>query len=95
MRKRSSTPKLDTVQNALRVVRESTGQEPATVQTILSDAKLRSKIMAEMGRRGGQVGGKRRLETMTTEQRRKVASKAAKTRWAAYRKAAKAAPKGH
>jgi hypothetical protein len=40
-----------------------------------------SRVMAEMGRRGGQIGGKRRLETMTEEQRRKAATKAAKARW--------------
>jgi hypothetical protein len=34
-----------------------------------------------MGRKGGLVGGKRRLVTMTAEQRRKVAAKAAKARW--------------
>ena len=38
--------------------------------------------MAKIGRKGGQIGGKRRLKTMTKEQRRKVAAKAAKTRWA-------------
>ena len=40
-----------------------------------------SAYMAAMGRKGGQIGGKRRLVTMTKEQRRKVASKAAKARW--------------
>src|ERR1035437_10253547 len=37
--------------------------------------------MAAIGRKGGQISGKRRLKTMTAEQRRKVARKAAKTRW--------------
>jgi hypothetical protein len=41
-----------------------------------------SEYMAAIGRKGGQIGGKRRLKTMTKEQRRKVAAKAAKTRWA-------------
>ncbi len=40
-----------------------------------------SAYMAAMGRKGGQIGGKRRLKTMTKEERRKVATKAAKTRW--------------
>jgi len=35
-----------------------------------------------MGRKGGRIGGKRRLVTMTVEQRREVAQKAANTRWA-------------
>jgi len=41
-----------------------------------------SKVMAEMGRRGGRIGGKRRMETMTAEERSTVASNAAKRRWA-------------
>jgi hypothetical protein len=44
--------------------------------------------MAEMGRRGGQIGGKRRLETMTDRQRSTVARKAAKARWAKKKKPA-------
>ena len=43
-----------------------------------------SEYMAAIGRKGGQIGGKRRLKTMTREQRRKVAAKAAKTRWAKH-----------
>ena len=45
-----------------------------------------SQYMAAMGRKGGQIGGKRRLLTMTKEQRRKVAVKAAKARWGAKKK---------
>ena len=37
--------------------------------------------MAAIGRKGGQIGGKRRLKTMTKEQRRSVAAKAARARW--------------
>ena len=40
-----------------------------------------SEYMAAIGRKGGQIGGKRRLKTMTKEQRRRVAAKAAKARW--------------
>jgi len=40
-----------------------------------------SQLMAEMGRKGGRIGGKRRLETMTPERRSQVALKAAKARW--------------
>jgi len=38
--------------------------------------------MSAMGRKGGKIGGKRRLITMTPEHRREVAVNAAKTRWA-------------
>lgn len=46
-----------------------------------------SRVMAAMGRRGGKKGGKRRLETMTTEERSAVALKAANARWAKKKQA--------
>jgi len=36
---------------------------------------------AQIGSKGGRIGGKRRLETMTSKERRHVAQKAAKDRW--------------
>lgn len=56
------------------------------------DKKLVSKVMAAMGRKGGKIGGKRSLETMTPEERSaraKIASDAA----VAARKAKKRTPK--
>jgi hypothetical protein len=44
-----------------------------------------SLVMAEMGRKGGKIGGKRRLQTMTAEERSAVALKAAKARWSRRR----------
>ena len=38
---------------------------------------LLSEIMAELGRKGGKIGGKRSLETMTAEERSARAKKAA------------------
>lgn len=40
-----------------------------------------SLLMSQLGRKGGKIGGKRRLVTMTTQERRKVATKAANARW--------------
>jgi hypothetical protein len=40
-----------------------------------------SEYMAKIGRKGGQIGGKKRLKTMTKEQRTKAAQKAARARW--------------
>jgi hypothetical protein len=40
-----------------------------------------SAYMAAMGRKGGKVGGKRRLVTMTPAARKRAASKAAQARW--------------
>jgi hypothetical protein len=40
-----------------------------------------SLLMAELGRKGGRIGGKRRLETMTAKERKRIAAKAARARW--------------
>ncbi len=66
------------------MVRRSTqtDQEPNPPKVSRSEI---SRVMAAMGARGGRIGGKRRLETMTAAQRREVAAKAAKTRWAKHK----------
>jgi hypothetical protein len=43
---------------------------------------IRSQILSELGREGGKIGGKARAASMTPEQRRRSARKAAKARWA-------------
>jgi hypothetical protein len=87
MPKRTSRPKRppgDVVQNARRVVLESVG-EPAETPAAPTHPSLISQVMAEMGRKGGRIGGKRRLETMTSSQRSKLAKAAAKARWSKKR----------
>ena len=73
----------DQNQLAKWIVDQSTSEapEPAPEASPIAPASL-SQYMAAIGRKGGQIGGKRRLTTMTKEQRRKVAVAAAKTRWA-------------
>ena len=56
-------------------------EEPAEPTAPVSTTANLSEYMAAIGRKGGQIGGKRRLKTMTKEQRRKVAAKAARARW--------------
>jgi hypothetical protein len=63
------------------MVRRSTGTDAP--ERPVSSSEI-SRVMSAMGRKGGKIGGKRRLETMTPEERRKVAAKAAKTRWAKH-----------
>lgn len=87
MPKRISTSKLDVVQNAHRVVQEST-RSTETATSVLANPTLLSQVMAEMGRRGGRIGGKRRLETLSDERRKEIASQAAKARWSAVKKKA-------
>jgi hypothetical protein len=66
------------------IVDDSTGDTPQREQEPVSaphpPANL-SEYMRAIGRKGGQIGGKRRLKTMTREQRRRIAAKAAKARW--------------
>lgn len=44
------------------------------------------EYLAKIGRKGGKTGGKRRLETMTDEQRSESARKAVQARWARAKK---------
>jgi len=68
----------DINQAAFQIVRRSTGTDEQPAKVSKNDI---SRVMAAMGRKGGKIGGKRRLTTMTAEQRREVALKAAQTRW--------------
>ncbi len=77
----------DPNQLAAWTVAVSTGQIPAEepapalpVSAPASPANI-SEYMAAIGRKGGQIGGKRRLKTMTKAERSKIAARAAKARW--------------
>jgi hypothetical protein len=76
-----NTENLDTVQNARRVFLEA-------VESTEIQLTVVQQVMRDMGAKGGRIGGKRRLETMTDEQRRRSARKAAKARWAKVKKMA-------
>lgn len=76
----------DPNQLAKWIVDQSTSETPipepeAQPQAPPVSPESLSQYMAAIGRKGGQIGGKRRLKTMTAEERRKVAKKAAKMRW--------------
>ncbi len=75
----------DPNQLAKWIVERSTGEAPeqAASPTPTTDAATvnLSEYMASIGRKGGQIGGKRRLKTMTAAQRHKIAAKAARARW--------------
>lgn len=78
MPKRISRNIKDSNQIAAAVVKQSTSED---IDTQPLTPELLSQVMSEMGRKGGKIGGKRRLTTMTAVQRKKAASKAAKARW--------------
>ena len=40
-----------------------------------------SEYMAAIGRKGGKIGGKRRLITLSKEERKRIATSAARARW--------------
>jgi hypothetical protein len=75
MPKRIRRPK-DVSQWAHEIVKEAVKEQPEPPKSEVS------KVMAAMGRKGGKKGGKRRLETMTGDERSEAASHAAKVRWA-------------
>ena len=59
----------DINQAAYQMVRRSTQTEPEGTPPKVSRSEI-SRVMAVMGRKGGKIGGKRRMSTMTPEQRR-------------------------
>lgn len=75
MPKRFSKPKRSSKDvTAFAVIKAATVPQPI-------DRSMLSRIMSEMGKKGGKIGGKRRLVTMTPEERSQIALKAAKARW--------------
>lgn len=72
----------DVNQAAFQMVHRATAGDESTDRPAKVTKSDISRVMAAMGRKGGKIGGKRRLDTMTAEQRREVAQKAARTRWA-------------
>jgi general stress protein YciG len=70
--------------SAFSIMRQTTDGTTAPfsdVSSALDNAALRKQLMQEMGRRGGQKGGKARAESMTKARRKEIAEKAAKARW--------------
>lgn len=51
------------------------------VSAALDNEALRKRLMQEMGRRGGNLGGKARAATLSPKQRHDMAKNAAAMRW--------------
>jgi hypothetical protein len=64
----------DPIQNALRVVEESTGE-------ILKPAENKNVHAQALSALGASKGGKARADSLTAKQRSDIAKKAAKKRW--------------
>jgi hypothetical protein len=84
MRKRSRNEPEDEFQAGIMAVNMLTGDTPAEkAETLPKLTKsVVSQLMAQMGRKGGKIGGKRRAANMTEQQRSEAASTAARARWA-------------
>jgi hypothetical protein len=75
--KHSKRPR-DVNQIAHHLVEQSTAQPEPQTPTVTASI---SEYMAAIGRKGGKIGGKRRLSTLTEKDRHDIASAAAKARW--------------
>ena len=62
------------------MVEQSTAESDTEASPAIAPAAL-SAYMSALGRKGGKIGGKRRLVTMTHEERSAVGLKAARARW--------------
>jgi hypothetical protein len=78
MPERSRKRPRDLNQLAHRLAQEATGSAPTSPPV---PEKQKDPAAVELGRRGGQKGGKVRAERMTPEQRSEAARRAALKRW--------------
>lgn len=70
----------DTNERANRIARLLTGEETAEQEPKRSAV---SEYLAEIGRKGGKVGGRARAANLSAKKRSAIAKKAAKARWSA------------
>jgi hypothetical protein len=86
MRKRISKPakkakgRKDFNQIAFTVAQETAKASEAIERPKIDKATI-SAVMAALGRKGGKIGGKRRLQTMSDEERSQRGYEAARARW--------------
>jgi hypothetical protein len=94
MPKRISNRPKDVNQAAFQMVQRSTEEQPTKPKYEMriqwtnpqpSKSEI-SRIMSAMGKKGGKIGGKRSLETLTPDERKERALKAARARWAKRKK---------
>jgi hypothetical protein len=64
-----------------RISKEKTKESTSLPEPDAMTKAQISQLMSAMGKKGGKIGGKRRLITMTPEERSERASIAARARW--------------
>jgi hypothetical protein len=80
MPRRSS--KGDDAQNALRVVEQAIGAPLAPKKKLIRFPERKNPAAVALGKLGGFKGGHARAAKLTPEERRTIAQRAAKARWA-------------
>ena len=83
------TPPADTNQLARYLVDLTTNPADKPLPPKPKAPKGFRDYMSKLGRRGGVVSGQRRMTNLSDEQRREIASNAARAMWAKRRKKAK------
>jgi len=81
--KKATRPSSDPNRRAHQLRQEHLEKAGATVTPPHGDtfeAQFKAR-MAELGRKGGQASGAKRMENLSDRQRREIALKAAKARW--------------
>ncbi len=73
-RKKKAEQLKDSNQLAKFIVDETTQEKPVDKDTV-------SKVMSEMGKKGGKISGARRRENYSPERLSEIALKAARARW--------------
>lgn len=86
-RKRDTPLPEDVNERAAALVRLTTGEsQPISVPATPVISKELRAYMKALGKIGGQIGGKRRLDTLSAERRSEIASRAARARWAEHKR---------
>jgi hypothetical protein len=80
MHRRAS--KRDVAQNALRIVEEAIGGSLTQLKKPIQFPKKKNPAAVALGKLGAQKGGKARAAKLSAEERKEIAQRAAKARWA-------------
>jgi hypothetical protein len=87
--KKKRTPPRDVNQWARHMVEVSTAEPETAAPTPTPKPRISKELrayMSALGKRGGRMSGAKRMENLSDEQRREIASKAARAMWAKRRK---------
>jgi len=84
--KKATKPKRDPNQSAFATIQRTIELSEAEAQVPEIDKATISAVMAAIGRKGGKIGGKRRMQTMTKDERSAIARQGAIAMWKKKRK---------